>query len=282
MTARTFSVTVTAPPPPPSGLISVGFDTPPSGTIYTGSLGSVTIDVSGTSPATPWEHVPSGGFGGGGAVRFYGSQTGGGVYRGFYPNISTAGQSQINVRFLNKWNSAFSGTATGFGGGASNLKGNYFSFGGSPFWTQEKDMNNSLGAAPLGYFQLAQSYNGTLYRVHGGALACGAQSAYPQAGCDANSSKWGTRPFLFGEWVDQWVCFEYELRANGTWKIYVTTQNRAYAGQYMESRNGPTGAIGIAGLGGMFFHDSGAAAGSYMMVDHFVLSTGYIGPPAGF
>lgn len=261
-------------------LMDVDFNSSPSGTTYTGAIGSVAIDVTGTDPSPPWEHVSGGGWGGGGAVRFYGAPTGGGVYRGFTPNFNTTGYTQINIRWMQKWNSNWAGTASGYGGGANNLKGNYIQMGGSPFWTQEKDMNASLGAPPAPYFQLAQSYSGTLYRVHGGTMDSG--SDYTIAGSDADSTKWGDEAFLFGLRNDEWVCFEYEFHTSGTWKIYIWTSDRDFNGAYMEARDAPSGTLGLTGLGGMYFHDSGAASGSWIMCSHFAMAESLIGPPSGF
>lgn len=278
-TVRFVGQTPAASAPSGDELVVVNFASGPSDDTYTGSVGSLAVDARNGTPTPYHEYVSDGGWGSGGAAKFYGSTSGGGVYRGFVPSYSGS-PSQINIRYLMKWNSAWSGTASGYGGGASNLKGNIFDIGSTRIWTQEKDMNSSLGAAPAPYFQLAQSYNNTLYRIHGGVLDSGTD--YTVAGSDANSSKWGDLAFLFGQWVDEWVCFEYELASSGRCKYYIWTSDRTFDGPYMEATGISSGTIAITGISGMYFHDSGAASGSYIMIDELVIASGYIGPPAGF
>jgi len=265
-------------------MIDVNLDSPPtsesSGGVYSGRLGRIVLDVRNGTPSNMFDHVTGAECwgGAGGCAKFYGSTSGGGVYRGLNPGPYSGGATQLNLRFLQKWNAAWVS-----GQGAQNLKGNYLTLGGSPFWTQEKSM-----AAIFGGFQMAQSYRGTLYRIHGNGQSCSSISnaGYEGIGCTSASS-FGESvsqagPFMFGDYTGQWVAVELELRSNGTFKIYLWTQDRVYSGLYMESRNGPTGAPGITGFSGMYFHDSGAASGSYVMVDEVVLSGSFIGPPPGF
>jgi hypothetical protein len=270
-------------------ITAISFDEANVSTQYfgTGTVGYVNIHVQ-NGPSPGHEYISDGGWGSGGAARFYGSHTniGGGAYRGFNtPGYGTP--DQLNIRYLQKWNAAWGGNpASNTTGGANNLKGNMFEINSQRFWTQEKTMANVFtGGVTQASFQLAQSYEGTIYRVHGGSTPCngeGSQETYPQAGCDANSSKWGTTPFRYGARPDEWVCFEYELTRTGRFTIYIWTQDGDFSGEYMEARSIESGDIGVEGISGMYYCDNEAAADSWIMLDELVVATAFIGPPAGF
>ena len=275
--------------PAVSSLVNVNFDSPPSSTVnggvYTGITGSLTLQLA-NGAGTRFEHVTGAeAWGGsGGCAKFNHLTTddgSGGCLRSFTLNPTTPWGSQLNIRFLQKWNAAWGGTGTSFAAaGANNLKGNIFFIGGQRFWTQEKAMN-----ATVGYFQLAQSYADTLYRVHGDGLSCAtiASSGYQGAGCDATSSKGPVGPFLFGLRNNEWVCFEYELTTSGRFTIFITTADRVYDGsKYMEATNIGTGTIAVDGVSGMHFFDQGQTNGGSIWIDEFVAATSRIGPPAGF
>lgn len=262
-------------------LIDVNLDTAPSseqsGGVYRGALGSIVIDARNGSPSNMFDHVTGAECwkGSGGCAKFYGSVSGGGVYRGFTPGSYSGGATRLNLRYLQKWNSAWRG--------ASNLKGNYLTMGGSPFWTQEK-----APAGIFGRFQMAQSYRGTLYYIQGNnqssstCSSSGYECCTPAASCNLGPGVSTEGPFQFDEYDNQWVAIELEMQSSGIFRIYIWTQDGKYNGLYMEALNAPTGAPSITGFSGMYFHDSGAASGSYVMVDEVVLSDSLIGPPEGF
>lgn len=261
-------------------MIDVNLDSPPTsesnGGVYRGRVGTIVLDVRNGTPSNMFDHVTGAECwgGAGGCGRFFGSTSGGGVYRGFNLGGHTGGTTRKNLRYLQKWNSAWRG--------AQNLKGNYLAMGG-PFWTQEKSP-----ASAFGRFQLAQSYAGTLYRIHGnGQSQATCQSeGYQCAPYDGNASLGPgvseAGPFEFAQYDNQWVCIELEMISSGIFRIYLWTQDGKYNGLYMEARNMSPGQPAIVGFSGMYFHDSGAAPGSYVMVDEVVLSESLIGPPAGF
>jgi hypothetical protein len=89
-------------------------------------------------------------------------------------------------------------------------------------------------------------------------------------------------PFFYSNYDNQWVAIELEMISSGVFRIYLWTQDGRYNGLYMEARNMAPGTPMITGFSGMYFHDSGAANGSYIMVDEVVLSDSFIGPPPGF
>ncbi|MGH8249498.1 MAG: hypothetical protein ACREVI_02175 [Steroidobacteraceae bacterium] len=262
-------------------LIEVDLDTPPSsegnGGVYHGSVGSIVIDARNGSPSNMFDHVSGSECwgGSGGCARFYGSVSGGGAYRGFTPGNFSGGGTRKNLRYLQKWNSAWRG--------AENLKGNYLSMGGV-FWTQEKAMNQALGIG----FQLALSHAGTLYYAHGNGQPEGVCNAGGYSCCqhESNCSLGGgvanAGPFYYGQYDNEWVAIELEMLSSGIFRIYVWTRDGRYHGLYMEGRSMNPGTPEIAGFSGMYFHDSGAASGSYIMVDEVVLSDRFVGPPPGF
>ena len=261
-------------------LVEVDLDTPPSsegnGGVYRGTVSSIVIDTRNGSPSNMFDHVNGdqcwGGTGG--CARFYGSVSGGGAYRGFTLGSFSGGTTRKNLRYLQKWNSAWRG--------AENLKGNYLSMGGV-FWTQEKAMNSALGP-----FQLALSHQGTLYYAHGNGQSSsicqsGGYDCCPhESSCSLGAGMAQAGPFRYGDYDNQWVAIELELISSGVFRIYLWTQDGRYNGLYMEGRNMAPGTPAITGFSGMYFHDSGAASGSYMMVDEVVLADSFIGPPPGF
>ncbi|MGE3512543.1 MAG: hypothetical protein AB7N65_27075 [Vicinamibacterales bacterium] len=261
-------------------LIDVNLDNPPSSAgnrgVYSGAIGSIVVDVRNGSPTRMFEHVTGGECWGarGGCARFFGSVSGGGAYRGFTLGNFSGGTTRKNLRYLMKWNSAWRG--------AENLKGNHMSMG-NVFWTQEKAMNSALGG-----FQLAISYNSTLYFVHGNGQSqstCngGGYSCCPYSlSCSLGPGVSGAGPFMFSRYDNQWVVIELEMLSSGVFREYIWTQDGRFNGLYMEARNVPPGTPQITGFSGMYYHDSGAANGSYVMVDEVVLSDRFIGPPAGF
>jgi hypothetical protein len=210
----------------------------------------------------------------GGCARFYGSVSGGGAYRGFNLGPFEGGETQKNLRFVQRWNSTWRG--------ARNLKGNYLTLG-TPLWTQEKGMNAALGG-----FQLALSYSGTLYYTHGNGqdeATCrkdGYQCCPFEANCALGPGVAAAGPFMFSDYDNQWVAVELELVSTGVFRTYIWTRDGKYRGLYMEAGGLRRGAPQVTGFGGMYYHDSGAAPGSYVMVDEVVLSDSFIGPPAGF
>ena len=155
--------------------------------------------------------------------------------------------------------------------------------GGSPFWTQDK-----APAGIFGRFQMAQSYRGTLYYIHGNnqpsstCSSSGYECCTQEASCNLGTGIAAAGPFQFDEYDNEWVAIELEMQSSGVFRIYIWTQDGAYNGLYMEALNAPAGAPSITGFSGMYFHDSGAANGSYIMVDEVVLSDRFIGPPEGF
>jgi hypothetical protein len=262
-------------------MISVDLDTPPTsesnGGVYRGRVGSIAIEARNGTPSNMFDHVTGSECwgGSGGCARFYGSVSGGGVYRGFSIGNVSGGDSRKNLRFLQKWNRSWRG--------AENLKGNYLTMGGSPFWTQEK-----APAADFGGFQMAQSYRGTVYYLHGNGQSSsrcaseGYQCCQHQSACSLGPGVADAGPFEFDAYAEQWVAIELELHSSGIFRIYLWTQDGRYNGLYMEARDAPQGVPGITGFSGMYFHDSGAASGSYVMVDEVELSDTFIGPPEGF
>ena len=266
--------------PATAQLIDVNLDSPPSSAghlgVYAGAIGTIVIDVRNGTPARMFEHVTGNECwaGKGGCARFFGSVNGGGAYRGFTPGPFTGGTARKNLRYLMKWNSAWRG--------AENLKGNYMSMG-HVFWTQEKAMNAALGG-----FQLALSYNGTLYFAHGNGQSqatcqTDGYSCCPHSpSCSLGPGVSRAGPFLFADYDNQWVAIEVEMVSSGVFREYVWTQDGRFNGLYMEARNVPPGTPEVNGFSGMYYHDAGAASGSYVMVDEVVLSDRFIGPPAGF
>lgn len=266
--------------PAAAQLIDVDLNTAPSsaghGGRYTGRIGSIIIDTRNGSPSTMFEHVTgSACWGGtGGCAKFFASVSGGGAYRGFTLGSFSGGATRKNLRYLMKWNSAWRG--------ASNLKGNYLAMG-NVFWTQEKAANSALGG-----FQLGLSYSGTMYYLHGNnqsQTTCnsGGYSCCPyNSSCSLGAGVASAGPFMFANYDNQWVVIELEMLSSGVFREYVWTADGRFNGLYMEARNVPAGTPMITGFGGMYFHDSGAASGSYVMVDEVVLSDSFIGPPAGF
>jgi hypothetical protein len=266
--------------PAEANLIEVDLDTPPTsegnGGVYRGALGSIVLDVRNGSPTNMFDHVTGAECwgGAGGCARFFGSVSGGGVYRGFNLGSYSGGTTRLNLRYLQKWNSSWRG--------ASNLKGNYLNLGG-PFWTQEK-----APAAAFGRFQLAQSYNGTLYRIHGNGQSratcdsAGYECVPHAANASLGPGVAAAGPFEYADYDNEWVCIEIEMLSSGVFRIYVWTEDGRYNGMYMEARSMRSGTPQITGFSGMYFHDSGAASGSYIMVDEVVLSDSFIGPPPGF
>jgi hypothetical protein len=269
----------------PEAYTAISFDDAPVSNTYTGETGSADVDVQNGGPTPYFEHVAGGGWTSGGAAKFYAATEASstGVYRGLTNIEFPSDTAQLNIRYLTKWNSAWAGALDAYTGSAPAEKGDMFWIGSTRFWAAQNHIGGAVGALPLGCTQVTQSYDGTLFRVHGGSIACDYQGTYEVAGCDAYSTRWGDRPFLLGEWVDEWVCVEFELTTSGRWKIYITTQDRAYDGPYMESTNSGSGAITVTGISGMYFHEQpGAASGAYVMMDELYVAGSYIGPPAGF
>jgi hypothetical protein len=263
-------------------IAEVDLDSPPTsesaGGRYTGRVGSITLDVRGGVPTNMFDHVTGAACwgGSGGCAKFYGSESGGGVYRGFTLGSYSGGPSRLNIRYLKKWNSNWIGNQRG-------LKSDFFTMGGNRFWAQQSGV-----AWGFGGFQMSQSHNGTLYRIHGnGQSQARCQSeGYLCVPYETNASLGpgvaAAGPFEYEDYVDQWVSLEFEVLSTGVFRIYIWTQDGRYNGLYMEARNMPTGTPAVTGFGGMYFHDSGASPGSFVMVDEVVVSESFIGPPPGF
>jgi hypothetical protein len=261
----------------PTVLVSVSFASAPSSTnnggVYTGSVGSATLDLNSIS-GTPFEHVTDGGWTSGGAARFNADNAGGGIYRGL--TLGYAGSpAQINVRYLAKWNNAY---ATGQFG---NQKGDFFANGGTNFWSQQNAPSGTYGRK-----QMMLTYNSTLYIIHGNGQSCATigGAGYEGALCNGSDTGLGddaaAGPFEYDEWIDEWVCLEYQI-SSGHFSIYITTQDRTYDGLYMWSDQNPTGTPSIVGVSGMYYIES-PTSGASIMMDELVVADGYIGPPAGF
>lgn len=261
-------------------LIKANLDSSPSvsgnGGVYTGAISSVTIDVRNGTPSTMFEHVTGAEcYGGsGGCARFYPATDVGGSYRGFTPGSYSGGTTQLNMNYVLRWNAAWVS-----GGGATNLKGNYMTLGGSPFWTQEKSVAAVFGSG----FQWGISYSGTLYYIHGNGQSSGTCSSEGyeccphEANCALGSGVAAAGPFFFGDYTGEWVRVEMELLSSGTWRQYLWTDDDAYNGLYMEATNAPTGTPGITGFSGAYFTDGSAASTSYVMVDDVCFADTFIG-----
>lgn len=272
----TLAVVLLSHPASATNLIVASLDSAPSssanGGVYTGSVSTLVIHVQNGSPATMFEHITGAEcYGGsGGCAKFYPSTTTTGSYRGFTLGSFSGGASQKNLNYVMKWNSTWRG--------ADNLKGNYLTLGGSPFWTQEK-----APAAAFGGFQLGLSYNGTLYYLHGNGQSSGdcTSNGYEccphEAGCALGTGVAAAGPFTFPDYDGEWVRIELEMISTGVFRIYLWTTDLVYNGLYMAATTAPTGEPDIVGLGGAYFTDGGAASGSYTMVDDVCLADTFIG-----
>lgn len=270
-----------APPAIGDYLVYVDFASVPSSTgnggVYTGSPGSLTLDLTAIA-GTPFQHFSSGGWNNTGYGRFSSTNdSSGGIYRGF--NASYSGSpSQLNLRFLMRWNTAFGTTDM------ASAKGNYFTLGGDPFWSEEKTPSGFLGTK-----QQLLSYEGTLQMCHGNGADCqdiiDSGSAQTGALCNGADSGLGdgvaaAGPFEFAEWSNQWVCMEHQI-SSGRYYQYIWTQDRTYNGLYMFSHLNPVGGPGITGFSGMYYCNS-SADGLTIDVAQVVIDDVYIGPPVGF
>ena len=268
-------------------LIDVDMDSAPSsednGGVYTGDVSTISLHVTGGG--NMFDHITGSSCwgGSGGCGRFNMDVGQGGVYRGFNPGSYSGGATQLNFRYLARWNAYWDG--------ADNLKGNYITLGGSPFWTQEKGLADTFGAA----FQMAFSHEGTLYQIHGNGYSnppcsdpypannnSGYHCCVPESTCDLGPGVAAAGPFYFHDYDDEWVAFEIEMHSNGSSKLYIWTQDGVYDGLYMHATNNPTGTPGVTGFGGSYYNDGNVDSGATNMVDEVVFADAYIGPPTGF
>jgi len=87
------------------------------------------------------------------------------------------------------------------------------------------------------------------------------------------------------DYKNQWISIEVELTRNNYNRIYIYTQRGEFAGEYVRtagtSSDNPWNYLRY--IGGYYNQDHPTAdADTYMMFDELVISSSYIGPPAGF
>ena len=252
--------------------------------VYTGSLGTLTLDTRNGTPTNMFDHVTGvdcwGGSGGCG--KFYPQTSAAGAYRGLAPLGTTFTDNQLNIRYLKKWNTEFTTGGIEYKGDIVYVGDSYV--GG--FWTVQVDYGTSIFGNGL---QEGLSYNRTDKYVHGNSASEGncTGDGIPccpyLANCNLGTGVAAAGPFRYADYVDQWVAFELEiLGSTGTYRYYIWTQDGTYNGLYMEASNAETGTPGVAGISGLYYTDYGATSGSYVMVDDVVFADTYIGPPNGF
>lgn len=278
MTATTMA---TAPPPTTSNLLYLDFNQAPDGNgVYSGSVGSAGI---WTTQGATHEYLPTEGWNNSGGARFTPPDGSGASiqgYAGLAPSLSENNMASVNLRFLVKWSAGF-GVNCPTGGAKWTMLNRVSGAASDRTWIGVYHPPAEIG----GGLQLPLNHHNTIFGIHGDSASCTGGFCtwgHSCAHCDPNWGRIsGVGPFKVADYEEQWVAIEFEARNTGDMKIYIWTQDGVYNGDYIWTNQGP--ALNMSGfsiIGG--FWDWGCADAGSFIFDEMVISTEYIGPPAGF
>ena len=244
------------------------FESAPSGGTFTdGSSRTISANLSSGATMT---HGTSVGFDGSNCAKFNMSTVAWGFYAGFTKSLSG---SQVNIRFLMKWNS---GWLSGNGSDGKFMMVSKAGGDGERSWIEWQEPCAILGA----YRQFMIAAQNTSYKEwHGNGqnpTSCGYVAV---AHVDA------ANPIQLSNYTGTWVCIELEVNNSGDYNLYVSTDDSVFTDRYIGSERGATS--NITGIITSFFEDCSYSASDYYLIDELRVETGRsaddpIGVPSGF
>jgi hypothetical protein len=265
--------------------LDCGFDSPPSseeqGGVYTCGNGSMTL-FFGTNQSGPLHaHDPTGGWDGGGAVKFYSHTSGTDTYRYLDPS-TVPDTAEKHIRYLFKVST----------GASDEIRGKWsISETNGDGWRTWHNFGAHEDCGLQGTIHPTLSYNGTWEILHGGTIGDGCGSYQWCEDSDSwedsaieSCTRGTTTQFNLPDWEDEWIVFEIVRTNAGVHSMYIWTEDGTFDGLYYSVDTTFTGNPTQPAAGAYLSATVPPAKGSPFWMDEIVFSDGpgLIGPPAGF